>query len=184
MNVSHCLLSSWPGFSSRPWQSISMDFSLADHTQLERRWVLPNLSQAHWKDTGNTKQHLALKPPPAINMVMDLSKDYYTHWRPLAETIHPYGFQSPISPSEQSAFSSVSVFNGQLSMTAYPTVSLCMLLSFIGMQLYSCRERILWVLSGASGASLQQSPNTWHRVSHLCEHAATEIFLLMFYCPG
>jgi len=32
MNISHCLSSPWPGFHSRPWRSISRDFSLADHT--------------------------------------------------------------------------------------------------------------------------------------------------------
>ena len=37
MHLSHCLFSPWPGFNSQPLRRISQDFSLADHTHLERR---------------------------------------------------------------------------------------------------------------------------------------------------
>ena len=34
------MVSPWPGFNPRSWQKISRRFSLADHTNLEKTWVL------------------------------------------------------------------------------------------------------------------------------------------------
>ena len=46
MNLSHCLSSLWPGFNSQPWQIISRDFSLADHT-------LPIRPEPTWQENGS-----------------------------------------------------------------------------------------------------------------------------------
>ena len=54
INASHCLSSPRTGFNSQTWRGISRDFSRADHTPLERRWVPPSY---HKPVERNMKQY-------------------------------------------------------------------------------------------------------------------------------
>jgi len=61
MNASHCLSSPWPGFNSRPWQSIQRDFYLADHP-------LPTRSEPAW-------QKMAQPPLNGIAQPVDILEE-------------------------------------------------------------------------------------------------------------